>query len=82
MKNYESFMAPLIHEFFHYRKALGYSLKVHRYHLFVFDQYLKEKSADWDGLQPSFFLEMRANLKLEPRSVNRTLTTVRTFFHF
>jgi len=82
MKNYESFMAPLIHKFFHYRKDLGYSLQCHRYHLFLFDQYLREKGAGWDDLQPSFFLEMRANLKAEPGSVNKTLTSLRTFFHF
>jgi site-specific recombinase XerD len=82
MKNYESFMAPLIHDFLRYREELGYSLVSPRHHLFIFDQYLREKGAEWDDLQPSFFLEMRANLKAEPRSVNRILTTLRTFFHY
>jgi integrase/recombinase XerD len=82
MKTFHSFMAPLFEEFLAYRKGLGYSLRAHRHHLFVFDQYLTDKGADWKTLHPAFFLEMRAHLKMEPRSVNKTLTALRIFFQF
>ena len=55
MKHFESFLAPKLDAFFLYRKDLGYSLKILRYHLFVLDRYLKEKNADWKDLQPGFF---------------------------
>lgn len=82
MKHFESFLASNLEAFFAYRKDLGYSLKTLRYHLFVFDRYLKERNADWKDLQTGFFFEMRSNLPNESRSVNRILTTTRNFFQF
>ena len=82
MKNFESFLGPQLNEYLLHRKTLGYSIKVSRAHLLVFDQYLRKTNADWDALQPFFFLEMRANLDIEPRSVNRVFSSVRVFFHF
>jgi site-specific recombinase XerD len=82
MKNFESFLAPKLDEYLRYRQSLGYDTKATRSHLLVFDRYLRETNADWGSLQPFFFLEMRANLHLEPRAVNRVLTAARVFFHF
>ena len=82
MKNFESFLAPQLNAYLSYRQSLGYSIKVSRNHLLVFDRYLKDTKADWNSFRPSFFLELRANLKMEARTVNRILSTVRVFFDF
>ena len=82
MKHFESFLAPKLKEFLSYRKDLGYSLKILKYHLFVLDRYLKEKNVDWQDLQAGFFLEMRSNLPNESRSVNRILNTTHKLFQF
>lgn len=82
MKNFESFLAPQLNDYLTYRQGLGYSTKVTRAHLLVFDRYLRKTNAEWQSLQPFYFLEMRANLELEARSVNRLLSSVRVFFNF
>lgn len=82
MKNFSSFLAPQLNEYLLHRQTLGYSIKVSRAHLLIFDQYLRKTNAEWDSLQPFFFLEMRANLDMESRSVNRVFSSVRVFFHF
>jgi len=82
MKNFESFLSPLFKEYLAYRRNLGYSIRVSRSRLLIFDRYLRRINTDWESLQPFFFLEMRANLDMEPRSVNTTLSSVRVFFQF
>jgi len=82
MKSFESFMAPQLKEFLAYRESLGYAIKGYRSYLNIFDRYLKETKAEWVSLHPGFFLEMRANLKMEARSVNRIISTVRVLFQF
>jgi site-specific recombinase XerD len=82
MKNFESFLAPQLNEYLAYRQSLGYSIKVSRSHLLIFDRYLRRTNADWDALKPFYFLEMRANLEMESRGVNRVLSSVRVFFQF
>jgi site-specific recombinase XerD len=82
MKPYKSFMYPKLEEFLAYHESLGYTTKSYRSHLHVFDRYLKEQKAHWHSLQPAFFLDMRANLNMEASSVNRILSTVRSFFQF
>jgi len=82
MKNFHSFLAPQLNDYMAYRQSLGYSIKVTRYHLLIFDRYLTGTNADWDTLQPFYFLEMRANLQMESRGVNRVLSSVRVFFQF
>jgi integrase len=81
MKNFESFLAPQLNEYLRYRQSLGYSIRVSRSHLLIFDRYLRQTNADWQSLQPFYFLEMRANLEMEPRSLNRVFSSVRVFFH-
>jgi len=82
MKNFESFLCPQLNEYLVYRKSLGYSTKVSRFHLLVFDRYLMQTNAQWVTLTPFYFLEMRANLEMEPRSVNRVFSSIRVFFKF
>ncbi|KPK25248.1 MAG: hypothetical protein AMK69_14810 [Nitrospira bacterium SG8_3] len=82
MNTFHSFLAPQLHEYLSYRQTLGYSTKVSRAHLLIFDRYLRQTNADWRSLQPFYFLAMRANLQMEPRSLNRVFSSVRVFFHF
>jgi integrase/recombinase XerD len=82
MKNFHSFLAPQLNDYMAYRQSLGYSIKASRYHLLIFDRYLRGTNADWDMLKPFYFLEMRANLQMESRGVNRVLSSVRLFFQF
>jgi len=82
MKNFESFLAPQINEFIAYRKNLGYETETLLSHLKTFDRCIKKKNAGPDLLQPSFFLKLRANLKMEPASANRVFYDVRGFFQF
>ena len=82
MKNFESFLAPQLNEYLLYRKSIGYNIRSTRSHLLIFDQYLRRTNADFDSLKPFFFLEMRVNIDMEPRSLNRMISTVRVFFQF
>ena len=82
MKPFESFLAQPLRQFIAYRRNLGYAKSSSVSHLLTFDQYVKEQKSTSELLQPSFFLKLRKDLKLEPRSVNRILSTVRVFFQF
>jgi len=82
MKTFESFLAPQLNEFIAYRQNLGYSIKPVRSYLLRFDRYVKDKKIKLDLLPPSFFLELRSHLKMEPMSVNQLLSSVRVFFNF
>ena len=82
MKPFESFLAPKLQEFIAYRLSLGYAKKSIRSALLSFDQYLKEQQADWVILPPSFFLELREKINKRPRTVNRILSILRSFFQF
>jgi site-specific recombinase XerD len=82
MKPFESFMAARIDEFLAYRKSLGYEMKGLTSQLHTFDRYLKQKESQEKLLEPSFFLEMRAGLRMQPSSVNKVLSAARVFFAF
>jgi integrase len=82
MKNFESVLAPQLDEYLVYRKNMGYNVRATRSQLLIFDQYLKRTNAEFASLTPFFFLEMRANLEMEARSINMVITTVRVFFQF
>ena len=82
MKNFESSMAPQLEEFLAYRESLGYAMRSYRSYLNIFDRYLKETKAEWNSLHSGFCLEMRANLDMESRFINRIISTVRVFFQF
>jgi integrase/recombinase XerD len=82
MKRFESFLATRMEQYLEYRKANGYQAKTPLSHLKNFDRYLQDKKTDEEMLQPSFFLEMRTNLAVEARSVNRIIASVRVFFKY
>jgi integrase/recombinase XerD len=82
MKNFKSFLAPQLNNFVTYRQHLGYSLQPLRHSLLFFDRYVKDKKIKSGMLSPSFFLDLRENLKLEPKSVNGRLSSIRAFFDF
>jgi integrase/recombinase XerD len=82
MRHFESFLAPQLKEYVTYRENLGYAKNPLLSHLLTFDRYVKKQKAEQVLLQPLFFLELRKDLKREPRSVNRILSTVRLFFQF
>jgi integrase/recombinase XerD len=82
MKQFESFLAPQIQEYIVYRQNLGYATKKSLSHLKTFDRYVKERKIEESLLLPLFFLQLRSDLKIEPRSINRILSSVRVFFQF
>ena len=82
MKSFESFLAPQLDQYLAYRQSLGYARWPTVSYLKTFDRYLKKTKTQWTLLQPSFFLEFRAKLTLEPRSVNGVLSTTRSFFQY
>jgi integrase/recombinase XerD len=82
MKNFESFLASQMSDFIAYRQGLGYNIEASRAPLLVCDRYLRQTNADWHALTPSYFLEMRANLEMEPSSINHLFSSLRGFFNF
>ena len=76
MKPFESFMAPKMQQYVAYRKNLGYAKKGLKPSLFAFDRYLIEQKADWQQLQPSFFLQLRAQISAHPNSANTILSGI------
>ncbi|MBW1784398.1 MAG: tyrosine-type recombinase/integrase [Deltaproteobacteria bacterium] len=82
MKRFESFMARELEEYVAYRKHLGYAKKGLRTSLTAFDLYLKEHNADWDAMQPSFFLQLRTTINNQPNTVNGFFSGIRSFFDF
>ena len=82
MKPFESFLAHQFKEFIAYRQSLGYAQRPVRQYLLLFDRYLKESMTKPGPLPPVFFLELRANLKMKPTSINKLLYAVRVFFKF
>ena len=82
MNKFESFLAPQLQQYIIYRHNMGYSMKASLSHLKTFDRYLKQKQAEEALLPSSFFMGMQADLKIESRSVNRILSSVRVFFNY
>ena len=82
MKHFESFMASKLQEYVAYRRALGYAKKGIKPSLLAFDRYLIDQNANWEHLQPVFFLQLRAKIGDHPNTVNRILSGIRSFFQF
>jgi integrase len=82
MNNFKSFLAPLLEKYVTYRHNLGYAMKASLSHLKTFDRYLMQKQRQQILLQPSFFMGMQADLKIEARSVNNIIASVRVFFNY
>ena len=82
MNKFKSFLAPQLQQYVIYRHNLGYSMKASLSHLNTFDRYLLQKQAVQVLLQPSFFMAMQADLRIESRSVNNIVASVRVFFNY
>jgi integrase len=82
MNKFKSFLAPQLQQYVIYRHNLGYSMKASVSHLKTFDRYLMRKQAVQVLLQPSFFMGLQADLKIESRSVNNIVASVRVFFNY
>ncbi len=82
MKPFESFLAREIEKYIFYRQSLGFSLHPTTSHLRTFDRYLAMRKTEPTILQPLFFLELRADLQLESRSVNHILSATRMLFRY
>jgi site-specific recombinase XerD len=82
MNKFKSFLAPQLQKYVIYRHNLGYSMKASLSHLKTFDRYLLQNQAAQVLLQPSFFMKMQADLKIESRSVNRIFSSIRVFFNY
>jgi len=77
MNKFESFLAQQLEQYVIYRHK-----KASLSHLKTFDRYLKQKQAVQVLLPPSFFMALQADLKIEPRSVNTIVASVRVFFNY
>jgi len=82
MKPFESFLAKQLDEYLTYRKGLGYAKNPLKPRLLAFDRYLQKQNVNWDQLQPSFFLQLRAEISDHPNTANEILLDVRGFFRF
>jgi site-specific recombinase XerD len=82
MKSFESFLSQQLKEYMVYRENMGYETRLLKYQLLVFDRYLKERSADWSDLDPSFFLQMMTDLNKKAKNTNRIMSRVRIFFQY
>ncbi len=82
MNKFKSFLSPQLQQYLIYRHNLGYSMKPSLSHLKTFDRYLKQKQVEQVLLQPSFFVQMQVDLKIEPRSINNIVASVRVFFNY
>lgn len=82
MKPFESFLAEQLEEYMVYRKGLGYAKRPLEPRLYAFDRYVQKQNINWDQLQPSFFLQLRAEISEHPNTVNEILLDIRGFFQF
>jgi len=82
MNKFKSFLAPQLQQYVIYRHNLGYAMKASLSHLKTFDRYLMQKHAQKVLLPSSFFMGLQADLKIESRSINRIVSSVRVFFNY
>ena len=82
MNKFESFLAQQLEQYVSYRHKLGYAMKASLSHLKTFDRYLIQKQVEEVLLPPSFFMGLQADLKIEPRSINNIVASVRVFFNY
>jgi site-specific recombinase XerD len=82
MNAFNSFLAQKLADYLAYRQSLGFATKTLSSHLRTFDRYLAQRKKETVLLRPSFFLELRADLNVEARTVDQVLSTVRAFFGY
>lgn len=80
MNRFESFFADQLEEFVDYRKNIGYAMPSSTLsQLRTFDQYVK-RTPEGNPFCSSFFLQLRADLKVEPITKNKILSSAYSFF--
>jgi len=82
MKRFKSFLAEQMEDFITYRSQLGYSNTSMIYCLRVLDRYVFEKQLTWASFDPLFFIRFRADLDLEPRSINTIFRMIKIFLNY
>jgi integrase/recombinase XerD len=82
MNAFNSFLATRLSDYVAYRQSLGFATKTLCSHLRTFDRYLAKRKKEPVLLTPSFFLELRADLNLEARTIGQVLSTVRALFGY
>ena len=82
MNAFNSFLAKQLADYLAYRQSLGFATKTLSSHLRTFDRYLAKREKEPALLLPSFFLELRADLHVESRTIDQVLSTVRAFFGY
>jgi len=82
MKRFKSFLAEQMEDFIIYRFQLGYSNTSMIYCLKMLDRYVSEKQVTLASFDPLFFIRFRADLDLEPRSINMIFRMIKIFFNY
>jgi len=82
MNRFESVFAEQLEEFVTYRKSLGYRMPSSALsQLRTFDQYVK-RNPEGNLFCASFFLQLRADLTVEPATKNKILSSAYSFFQY
>ena len=69
-------------QYLEYRKSLGYLTKAVT-KLRQLDRYMvRENVTTLEAMTPLFFLKMRADLAIDPNTINRVIDTLRGFFQY
>jgi site-specific recombinase XerD len=82
MRYFESFLSEQFEDYMTYRHNLGYDTQSLRWVLKTVDRYLLSQNAGPNDLTPAFFLNLRASLRTQYKSINRLLSTTRMFFNY
>ncbi len=82
MKPFKSFLDGYLEAFMAYRKGLGYRDDDIRSRLLIFDRYVTQHPDPSSVWNPHFYMNFRAEIGLEPSSVNTLLYAVRCFFEY
>ena len=82
MRYFESFLSQQFEDYMLYRHQLGYDTYSLRWVLKTLDRYLLAQNAGSEDLTPAFFLNLRANLRTQYKSINRVMSTTRMFFDY
>ncbi|KPA10993.1 integrase/recombinase XerD [Candidatus Magnetomorum sp. HK-1] len=82
MSKFNSFLAQDIDNFIRYRKDIVYTYDRYKKFFTSFDRYVKEKDVNLNDITPTFFLEFRSSLSVEPETINREFIALRAFFDY
>jgi site-specific recombinase XerD len=82
MSKFNSCLANDIDAFIRYRKDIGYTYDKYQNIFTSFDRYVHEKKASLNDMTPSFFLDFRSDLSVEPETINHMFIALRAFFDY